>query len=39
MEENMDIIIREIMIDDVDEITELYIETYKQKPYIQRRGK
>ena len=29
----MDIIIREIMIDDVDEITELYIETYKQKPW------
>jgi N-acetylglutamate synthase-like GNAT family acetyltransferase len=29
----MDLIIRKIIFDDVDEITELYIETYKQEPW------
>jgi N-acetylglutamate synthase-like GNAT family acetyltransferase len=29
----MDLIIREIAIEDIDEITELYIETYKKEPW------
>jgi aminoglycoside 6'-N-acetyltransferase I len=33
MRKNMDFIIRKIIIDDIDEITELYIETYKQEPW------
>jgi aminoglycoside 6'-N-acetyltransferase I len=30
---NMDFIIRKPIIDNIDEITELYIETYKQEPW------
>lgn len=29
----MDFIIRKVTIDDIDEITELYIETYRQEPW------
>jgi N-acetylglutamate synthase-like GNAT family acetyltransferase len=29
----MELIIKKVFIDDVDEITELYIETYKQEPW------
>jgi len=29
----MDFIIRKITIDDIDEITELYVNTYKQEPW------
>ena len=33
MEENMELKFREVSIDDIEEITELYIETYKKEPW------